>query len=43
MYILTSALLKKGDKYYLKLEVRVVCREFLAYKYTLRIFEVHLE
>ena len=31
MYILTSALLKKDDIYYFKLEVRVVCREFLAF------------
>ena len=30
MYILASDLFEKYDNYYLKLEIRVVCREFLA-------------
>ena len=33
MYIKTSNFFEKDDKYYLKLEIRVVCRKFLAFKY----------
>ena len=33
MYILASDFFEKDDKYVLKLEFRVVCREFLNQKY----------
>ena len=39
MYILASEFFKKDDKYYLKLEIRVACREFIAFKYVVRNFK----
>jgi len=33
MYILASVFWKQTTNTYLKLEIRVVCREFLAFKY----------
>ena len=38
MYILASSLFEKDDKYVLKLEIRVVCREFFAFKYIYIVF-----
>ena len=38
MYILASEFFEKDDKYYLKLEIRVVCREFLAFKHVVIVF-----
>ena len=38
MYILASDFFEKDDKYVLKLEIRVVCREFLAFKYVFIVF-----
>ena len=38
MYILASYLFEKDDKYVLKLEIRVVCREFFAFKYIFIVF-----
>ena len=38
MYILPYDLFEKGDKYYLKLEIRIVCREFSAFKYVFIFF-----
>ena len=37
MYILASVFFQKDGNTYLKLEIRVVCREFLAFSY--RFFE----
>ena len=36
MYILLSDLFEKEINTYLKLEIRVVCREFLAFRYFFR-------
>ena len=33
MYILASEFFEKDEKYILKLEIGIVCREFLAYKF----------
>ena len=33
MYILAPTFFEKDDNMYLKLELRVVCREFLVFKY----------
>ena len=38
MYILASDFFENDDKYYLKLEIRVVCWDFLAFKYTFNVF-----
>ena len=38
MYILASDFLENDDKYYLKLEIHVVCRNFLAFKYVFIVF-----
>ena len=38
MYILASDFFKKTINTYLKLEIRVVCREFLAFKYVFIVF-----
>ena len=38
MYIIASDFFEKDDKYYLKLEIHVVCREFLAFKYVFIVF-----
>ena len=35
MYILASDFFEKDDNTYSNLEIRVVCREFLAFKYHL--------
>ena len=38
MYILASVFFEKDDKYVLLQEIRVPCREFLAFKYVLIVF-----
>ena len=38
MYVLASEFFQKDNKYYLKLEICVVCREFLAFKYVFIFF-----
>ena len=38
MYILTSVFSKKTINTYLKLEIPVACREFLAFKYVVIVF-----
>ena len=38
MYILASVFFEKDDKYDLKLEIRVACREFLAFRYVVIVF-----
>ena len=38
MYILASVFSKKTINTYLKLEIRVACREFLAFKYVVIVF-----
>ena len=38
MYILASVFFEKDENTYLKLEIRVACREFLAFKYVVIVF-----
>ena len=38
MYILASFFFEKDNKYYLKLEILVACREFVAFKYVVIVF-----
>ena len=38
LYILALNFFVKDDKHYLKLEIRIVCREFLAFQYVLIVF-----
>ena len=43
LYILASDFSTKMINAYLKLEIRVVCREFLAFKYYFYVFYEHLK
>ena len=38
MYNLASDFFEKDDKYVFKAEIRVVCREFLAFRYVFILF-----
>ena len=38
MYVLASEFFRKDNKYHLKLEICVVCRKFLAFKYIFIVF-----
>ena len=38
MYFIAFYFFEKDDKYVFKLEIRVVCKEYLAFKYVLIVF-----